>query len=464
MSDASGPWDAARPTETLERSSPKLPGPWERPQNALSEAPVDHAMQVDFVGKRGALFWLALKTGFFTILTLGFYRFWMRTRLRRWYWSAIRPGGHPLEYVGDPIEKLLGFFIAVVVLTFYIGIVNLLLMFVSFSVFNSSWLGYLASFAGVIPIWFYARYRARRYVLARTRWRGVRFGLEKGAWGYAGRALWYWTLTILTLGILWPRMTFLLEKYKTDRTYFGSAKLSQGGRWTMLYRAAAPLFMGLLVTSGTIAWLFWINPLVGDTPETFDGFLKKLDEAIEGRAVLFGYNEPMRLWLIPLSFAMLVYGLIHYRWVAKRLMANHKRADGVTFASALKGPRVSMIYVLGNFIAYMALVIGIGILVVLGSVVLGYGLFMSPDFATPSPFSDWPRILSLVVFGVVYLAVFLLWGVLHNTFVTFPIMRHMALTTTLPTTIGIAQVSQRARDEFAEAEGFAEALDLGAAI
>ena len=36
-----------------------------------------------------------------------------------------RPGGHPMEYVGDPMEKLLGFFIAVVILTFYIGIVNL---------------------------------------------------------------------------------------------------------------------------------------------------------------------------------------------------------------------------------------------------------------------------------------------------------------------------------------------------
>ena len=57
-----------------------------------------------------------------------------------------------------------------------------------------------------------------------------------------------------------------------------------------------------------------------------------------------------------------------------------------------------------------------------------------------------------------------MWGVLQNTFVTFPIMRHMALTTTLPTTMGIVSISQRARDEFAEAEGFAEALDLGAAI
>ena len=155
-------------------------------------------MEVWFVGNRSALFWLALKSGFWTVLTLGFYRFWMKTRLRRWYWSSIRPGGHPLEYVGDPLEKLLGFFIAVVILTFYIGIVNLLLMFVSFSFFQSSFIGYFASFLGVIPVWFYAQYRARRYVLGRTRWRGVRFGLEPGAWGYAWRALVHWLITICT--------------------------------------------------------------------------------------------------------------------------------------------------------------------------------------------------------------------------------------------------------------------------
>lgn len=429
-----------------------------------SEPPETDVMTVEFIGKRGALFWLALKTGFFTILTVGFYRFWMKTRLRRWYWSAIRPGGHPLEYVGDPMEKLLGFFIAVVVLTFYIGIVNLLLMFVSFSVFNSSWLGYLASFAGVIPIWFYARYRARRYVLARTRWCGVRFGLEKGAWGYAGRALLYWTLTIVSLGILWPRMTFLLEKYRTDRTYFGSAKLVQGGRWTMLYRAAVPIVISLLATGATAAWLLWVAPIMGELPETFDAFLIQLDAIIEGRNAAFGLNDPMRIWLVPLCLSGLLYGAIHYRWVAKRVMADYKSADGVVFASALKGPRVTMIYVLGNFIAYMALIIGIGLMVILAATVFGYGVFMSPDATGSNPFAGWPRWLSLVLLGAVYLSVFLMWGVLHNTFVTFPIMRHMALTTTLPTTIGIASISQRARDEFAEAEGFAEALDLGAAI
>ena len=106
------------------------------------------------------MFWLALKTSFLTVLTLGLYRFWMKTRLRRWYWSAIRPGGSPLEYTGDPLEKLLGSLIAVVFLAFYIGIVNLLLMFLSFSLFQGNVAAYFLSFLGVIPLWFFARYRA----------------------------------------------------------------------------------------------------------------------------------------------------------------------------------------------------------------------------------------------------------------------------------------------------------------
>jgi uncharacterized membrane protein YjgN (DUF898 family) len=64
----------------------------------------------------------------------------------------------------------------------------------------------------VAPLWFFAAYRARRYKMARTRWRSIRFGMEKGAWGYALRAIGHWFLTIATLGLLLPRQTFYLEK------------------------------------------------------------------------------------------------------------------------------------------------------------------------------------------------------------------------------------------------------------
>ncbi|NNE54166.1 MAG: DUF898 family protein [Sulfitobacter sp.] len=421
-------------------------------------------MQIDFVGKRGALFWLALKTGFFTILTLGIYRFWMKTRLRRWYWSAMRPGGDPLEYVGDPIEKLLGFFIAVVILTFYIGIVNLLLMFVSFSVFSAASVGYIASFAGVVPLWFYARYRARRYVLGRTRWRGVRFGLERGAWGYAARALMYWAITILTLGLLWPRMTFALEKYRTDRTFFGSARLTQGGRWPMLYRATLPFVVSLLLLATAVLWMVWLDPVFAEgTPEPQD-VAKTVDRMFETGRISSDLTAPARLFLIPIGLAGLLFGAIYYRWMAKRIMAQHKTARGIRFASALSGVRVSFIYVLGNFIAYLFLVIGILTLVFLALVTVGFDAVMADDLGLLGGYAGLPRWLSFGLLGLLYLGVFLLWGVLHNTFVTFPLMRHMARTTSLPQAEGLRLISQRERDAFAEAEGFAEALDLGAAI
>lgn len=460
MSDTtapSGPWSA--PPKTRPVPAGTVINPFLTSEEGVS----NQGLKVDFVGRRGALFSLAFRTGVLTILTLGFYRFWMKTRLRRWYWSAIRPGGHPMEYVGDPFEKLLGFFIAVVVLTFYIGILNLLLMFASFSIFSASWVGYVASFAGVIPLWFYARYRARRYVLGRTRWRGVRFGLEKGAWGYAGRALWYWVLTIVTLGILWPRMTFLLEKYKTDRTFFGSAKLVQGGSWPMLYHAAWPVVVGLACTALHVLWVLVLDPVLPEIALQDGEFWTTIDLMMNGGALFYEWNGQERLWLFVPLLMLVGYGLIYYRWVSKRILAEHKTAPGITFASKLSGPRVAMIYSLGIFISYVALLLGI-----IGLVFAAFGVFgpqvVESYLGVQMGGIDLPRWLSFGILGAMYLFVFLMWGVLHNTFVTFPLMRHMALTTTLPDTSGLVNISQRERDAFAEAEGFAEALDLGAAI
>jgi uncharacterized membrane protein YjgN (DUF898 family) len=421
-------------------------------------------MDVWFVGSRSALFWLALKSGFWTVLTLGFYRFWMKTRLRRWYWSSIRPGGHPLEYVGDPLEKLLGFSIAVVILTFYIGIVNLLLMFVSFSVFESSFVGYFASVLGVIPVWFYAQYRARRYVLGRTRWRGVRFGLEPGAWGYAWRALVHWVITICTAGVLWPRMTFYLEKYKTDRTFFGSAKLVQGGRWQMLIPAAMPFAIAVLSLGVLGVWIVWLDPVVPQSEEVLGEFFGGFEDLAERGITPYKWVAAWRLWLLIPALMLLIYGAVHYRFVSKRILANHKHAQGVRMHSALNGLRISMIYVLGTTIAY--LILAVGILGVIGVAIglLGPDAFLEEQFGLAGPLAALPRWLSFGVIAALYLSVFLFWSVLHHAFVTYPLMRHMAVTLSLLNVVGLAAISQRARDEFAEAEGFAEALDLGASI
>ncbi len=388
----------------------------------------------------------------------------MKTRLRRYFWGSIRPGGHPMEYVGDPWEKLLGFFIAVVILTFYIGVVNLLLMFISFSVFDGNVAGYFLSFLGVIPLWFYARYRARRYVLGRTRWRGVRFGLEPGAWGYAWRACAHWLVTVCTLGILWPRMTFYLEKYRTDRTFFGSAKLLQGGRWTMLYRPARLLIAVLVGWVAWIAWIGFLDPMgqvvalfVDAMAQEFFSFDPGLAKEVETTSGLW------RLWLlIPLVLGLYL-GVVHYIFGARRMMANHKSAPGVTFASDLRTGRVAGIFALGSFLAYLVLFLGIILMGMLLLPLAGLEVIQQVTGQKAASF-DLPRSVTVAVSVVIYFTIFLLWSVVYNTFVTFPLMKHMATTITLPTHDGLAEISQVKRDEFAEAEGFAEALDLGAAI
>ncbi len=382
----------------------------------------------DFAGSRGPLFRLALRTGILTVLTLGFYRFWMKTRLRRYYWSSVRPGGHPLEYVGDPMEKLLGFLIAVVALAFYIGIVNLILMYLSFALLQGNVTAYALSFVGVIPIWFYAMYRARRYVLARTRWRGLRFGVEPGAWGYSGRALLHWAITILSLGLLWPRMTFALEKYRIDRTFLGNQRMHQGGRWQMLYQPFLPaLLFGVLAALGLMmmgadpaGWVFLIIGVLGLPPAA-----------------------------------------VHYRVQSTRLLANHRTAGPLALVAAPRTSRVLGIYAGGYALILAALgALTFGTLIAMGTL-LGLAAATLPNLEDLPDLPAW--IPALLGVGA-YFSVFLLWGVLGHVFVTLPLWRHYAETLTVTGTENLSALRQRPRDAFREAEGFAEALDLGAAI
>lgn len=256
-------------------------------------------------------------------------------------------------------------------------------------------------------------------------------------------------------------MTFWLEKYKTDRTFFGSAKLVQGGRWQMLIPATMPFVAGVL---GLGVWLIYLDPLEPQSGGPLNGLMDSVGIAIEGGFVPFEWEGAERLFLLIPITMLLIYGLVHYRFVTKRILANHKHAEGVKMASNLNGLRVSMIYVLGTTIAYLVLVVGILALVGIAFGLLGPDLFIEEQFGMSDPFGELPRWLSLTIIAVLYLSIFLFWSVLHHAFVIYPLMRHMVVTLSLVNIAGLAEVSQRARDEFAEAEGFAEALDLGAAI
>lgn len=392
-------------------------------------------LETDYAGRRRSLFWLALKTSILTVLTVGFYRFWMKTRLRRYYWSAIRPGGVPLEYTGTGVEKLMGFLIAVVFLSFYIGVFNLILMFLSFSLLNDNFAAYFMSFIGLIPIYFFAKYRARRYVLARTRWRGLRFGIDPGAWGYSWRAMIHWFLTILSVGFLLPRQMFWLEKYRTDRTWFGQDRFFQDGTWTMLLRPSIHYYigLGLCLVSG-----------------------------------IGGAINPAVFSLFVIAVPWLLVGWVHLQVAGFKVMAAHKRlGDNVTFRANPRSASIIGIYLFGSFLAYLVLM---GVIVVAAIVAFTFLAIVDPNLFDGDNFdlvftNGGPRQSVVIAAGALaYFSVFIFWGVLLQVFITLPVMRHYAQTLSVLDSHNLAVVNQRSRDEFTEAEGFADALDIGAAI
>ncbi|SMY06452.1 DUF898 family protein [Flavimaricola marinus] len=389
---------------------------------------VDEVAPVAFAGRRGSLMALALRVGLLTLATLGVYRFWGRTRLRRWYWSAVQPGGDPLEYTGDGAEKFAGFLMAVCVLALWLGVVNLLLMFVSLSWLAAPWLAYVLSVVGLIPVWAYARYRARAYMLARTRWRGIRFGMAPGAAGYAGRVCLHGMFTLATLGALWPRMTFKLEKYRTDRTYFGTLRLHQGGQWTILLPAYTPVL---------VCGAFALASLL-----------------------LAATSTPRMVWLaVPFGIGAL-YGIVRYRVLSIRLMAEAKTAGGLSLIATPDPVRVARIVGFG----WLAITIVLALPLIGAAFVYALApagrieLLLATDPTNPL------ALLALALFLILYFGLFVAYGVLRHGLITMPLWRHYAESLTVTGTSALAAVRQRDRQAAPEAGGLAEALDIGAAI
>ena len=67
----------------------------------------------------------------------------------------------------------------------------------------------------------FARYRARRYRLTRTIWRGVRFWMKGSGWLYALQAGLWMLLIIITLGLAVPWAQAALERYKMRHSFYG---------------------------------------------------------------------------------------------------------------------------------------------------------------------------------------------------------------------------------------------------
>ena len=75
-----------------------------------------------------------------------------------------------------------------------------------------------------------------------------------------------------------------------------------------------------------------------------------------------------------------------------------------------------------------------------------------------------PTVIASVVGGVIYVGSLLVLGGLSLVMITQPIIEHAVNSVTLLNVDHLATIQQRAADDGADAEGFADALDVGGAI
>ncbi|MCB9993361.1 MAG: DUF898 family protein [Hyphomicrobiaceae bacterium] len=202
--------------------------------------------QVAFSGSGFGLAGLLIPGYLLMLPTLGIFRFWQLTSKRRFYWSRTKIDGDALEYTGSAVQLLIGFLLALLI---FLPTAGLYFWFGTFDT-DVQYAGYLALGGVLYFLTGYAEYRARRFRLTRTLWRGIRFSQSGSAWGYAMRRLLWSVAVMLTAGLAYPFMRIGLFRYAWDNTYFGDRPFRFTGKWHLLIRAILPIALLSIVLFG----------------------------------------------------------------------------------------------------------------------------------------------------------------------------------------------------------------------
>lgn len=367
--------------------------------------PVPPPMPVAFSGSRKEFFRLVARGAGLELVTVGFYRFWLTTDIRRHLWSNTQIDGDAPEYTGRGKELLIGFLVALAILVpiylgyFLIGIEA----------------EHLKAFASLPLVAFFylfgqfAIYRARRYRLTRTVWRGVRFWMSGSGWVYALKASLWGVLVVITLGLALPWREAALERYKMRHSYYGDLQGSFEGRgWDFFKRG----------------WWLWLL-------------------------------MPFALYsTIFAPFAYAAFKAIEWRWWLSGIRFGEVRLESTLRRSALIGLYWKVI----GWVVLLVVVFAVYLVLCTLLVASMDGSSIENFFKTEAFAKSIPLI---VLLGIGYLAFALALNVVMRVY----LMRDLwvrVLSSTIVDNIGAA-ANVTARGDLANAlgEGFADGLDVG---
>ena len=384
------PAPASNPDRTPPDTPPPSPG-----------EPVRNRFEFD--GARAALAGIMITNGLLTLATLGTYRFWGKVRVRRYLWSRVSFLGDRAEYTGTGRELLFGFVPALLVLALLAGATFWIELAFRDS-FQGGFAAESAYFLAVVFFSYLAGYRARRYRLSRTEWRGIRFAQDGSSLRYALLGLGWLLVLIASLGAVYAVYRTRLQRYRTAHTSFGNRRFTFEGR-------AADLWKPWL-----LAWLFFL-PTLGLT-------------------------------------------YVWYRAREFRYFAAKTRCGALSFRSRLAARSLVL-----NVIVYLLSSL---VLLALLATILGIAAMSHPALPTElRPHSPGRPLTEMgagdvLVYAVTFAIVFPVVGALRVMFLVHPVFREVAGSTAVIGDEDYGAIAQSRQSSPRRGEGLADALDVGA--
>ncbi len=275
--------------------------------------------------QRPGLLKITIVSFLLTLITLGFYRFWARTQVRKHIWSSVHINGEPLEYTGTGMELFKGFLVVFFILILPIAVVT---GFAGFYLGPESPALVMIQFAIILAIyvlWGFAVYKAWNYKLSRTQWRGIRGALVGPAMTYS--LLFFGSLMAKGMSLGWatPVMNTVLQEQITNDMRFGDAAFKFKGRAGPLYPTYALCW---LLTLGAIALVIVLVSASAASSSLFSELFSDQPQNAEQLAIAL-VVAAIVLFLIFLLLIPMLWAI--YTAKEMRVFADYTRFDGAPF-------------------------------------------------------------------------------------------------------------------------------------
>jgi uncharacterized membrane protein YjgN (DUF898 family) len=180
---------------------------------------------------------IAIPNVLLTLVTLGFYRFWGTTREREYLWAHTRFIDEPLEWTGRGIELFIGFIMVFLLVVIPIIVIQFVLQGLLLQ--GQPLAAGILVFSLFMLIFYLtgvAYFRALRYRLSRTYWRGIRGGSDDPGFTYGLSYIWKNIAGAIPLYLLYPWASMSLWNERWSKMSFGPYRFESNADWKALMK------------------------------------------------------------------------------------------------------------------------------------------------------------------------------------------------------------------------------------